>query len=307
MSDVMNYNGRLIVWDIGGPLRDSSDSMGYALKTAASEKNCILNLDNKLLWQLWTIKGPKFNRVGGDYEAWFKAALAIENAALENGISTDDMCRRLFSSEYPTSAVAEIMERYGVGEDVHRPIGEHAIFLFGNDPETKSKSRVNGGSVEAVKSLYVDGNLMGIVTSAPNLDSATGWTNLAIHKPLVENGEIPTESVIFNPELVFYGSISKEKQLESSVINAEKILEGRRVSPWYVADTNDDIIETWKANEKLFDQEKPHIRIAMVKNGMGFPNMWKKALEETGFDRDYNYFEFGNSLDFANFIKEKVI
>ena len=310
MSDAMNYNGRFVVWDIGGPLRDSSDSMGYALKTAASEKKYILNFDNKLLWQLWTIKGHKFDRIGGDYEAWFKAAWAIESAAREEGISTDNMCRKLFSSEDPTSAVAEIVEKYGIGEEVHRPIGEHAIHLFGNDPETISKSRVNEGSIEAVKSIYVNGNLMGIVTSAPTPDSVTGWTDQSIHKPLVENDEIPEihkDSVLFNPELVFYGRISKEKQLESSVIKAEEILGGMMVSPWYIADTNDDIIETWKANENLFNQERPHIKIAMVENGMGFPNMWKRALGKTGFDRNYNYFEFESSLDFANHIRQRTV
>ena len=34
----MKYNNeKFVSWDIGGPLRDSSESMGYALKTAAKK------------------------------------------------------------------------------------------------------------------------------------------------------------------------------------------------------------------------------------------------------------------------------
>ncbi len=299
----MTRNRKFVPWDIGGPLRDSSKSMGYALKTAVREYGLEITLDNRLMWQLWTVKGSKFNGKGGDYKAWFRAAYSIELAASERGIHPNDLCRELFNSKDPTEAVAQVVLNYDVDESVYSPVGERAVELFGSDPVTMSKNRVNEGSLEAVEMLYRDDTLMGIVSSAPTAESVIGYINKSIKTPLVEEGKIPEDAVLFVPELIYFGKTFKEDQLEDSVIKASEILgEDPRVVV-YIADTNDDIIETAKANQKLREGGRPEIQLAMVKNGMGLPKMWERAWKEAGLKPGKNYHEFENPLEAARFIK----
>ncbi len=294
---------KFVSWDVGGPLRDSSESMGYALKTAASENGSEIYLNNRLMWQLWTIKGKKFEGKGGDYQAWAKAVLALQAAAIEKGKGVNDFCMEIFSSEDPIGYMQEIVSKYDIPESVYRPIGEKAIELFGSDPVTMSKSRVNDGSIEAVELLYKNDVLMGIVSSAPTAESVIGYVENNIKKPLVEAGKIPSDAEIFDSRLIHYGKARKEEQLENSVITARDILGEEPESSWYIADTNDDIIETAKANYSLKEKGfKKEIYLAMIKNGMGIPKMWENAWKEAGLLPGKNYHEFRDSLEAAEFI-----
>ena len=132
----MYRTDRFVSWDIGGPLRDSSESMGYALKKAASERGHSITLDDRLMWKLWTIKGPNLPGEAGDYRAWFRAAQALQYDALDRDSGVDERCRELFASEDPTAAVAEIVSRFSsdIPEHMHGPVGDRAKFLFGKDP-----------------------------------------------------------------------------------------------------------------------------------------------------------------------------
>ncbi len=300
----MSYK-RLVLWDMGGPLRDSSDSMGHALKEAARHHLYEINLDNKLMWQLWSVKGPVLGGTGGDYTAWFKAALALEIEATERSLHPDELCRYLFEREDPTTAVAEVVERTarerGLTEDHCGPVGEMAYSLFGNDPETKAKSRVNDGALKAVELLYNDGTPMGVVTSAPKGNTEI-WLDTAIRGPLVSEGRIPSDSRPFHSQLIRSGKAAKSGHLIESVQDARLITYFKLNDAWYIADTNDDITETYAANRELERLGRPRIKLVMVRNGMGFPKMWAGARKQTTFREGEDYFEFGNSEEAARYI-----
>ena len=140
----MSYRtDRFVSWDIGGPLRDSSHSMIHSLKKAASEHGYDLALNNRLAWQLWTIKGSKLPGEAGDYRAWFAATFALQTAASVRLKSSDDFCLDLFGSEDPSGSLAHVVSEYPLHEDAYGPVGDRARFLFGKDPETIALSPLN--------------------------------------------------------------------------------------------------------------------------------------------------------------------
>lgn len=294
---------RFVSWDIGGPLRDSAESMGYALKTATKESGIDLTLNNRLMWQLWTIKGPIFPGSGGDYKAWFKAAYSIEIDAAHQKRTSDQICKDLFESEDPAAAVAEVTAKYGADEKLYGLVGERSVELFGKDPVTMSKSRANDGALEAVGLLYKHETLMGIVSSAPSIESTLGFIHKAIRDPLVDMSKIAKNAVLFQPKLVYFGKTVKDEQLEDSVVTAAEILGVEPKNVWYIADTNDDITGTAIANKRLKEKGlKPVIRLAMVKNGMGVPKMWEKVWKSAGMELNRNYFEVENAENAAALI-----
>ena len=181
---------------------------------------------------------------------------------------------------------------------MYGPVGDRAKFLFGKDSATMARSRVNGGSVQAVKTLYEERILQGIVTSAPSQESTTGWTDTAIKEPLVRGLRIPADAVLFDPRVVRYGGAAKVDHLRESVLAAAQILGESPRRVLYIADTNDDITEAAEANRRLREEGvRSEIALAMVLNGMGLPSMWKKAREQAGLEHGRNYEEFPTSMD----------
>jgi phosphoglycolate phosphatase-like HAD superfamily hydrolase len=292
---------KLVMFDVGGVIRDSSDSMGYALKIAASEHGYDLTLPNMPMWQLWTVKGPKFDEEGGDYKAWFRAAYAIESLAKGAGKRSEDVCNEMFGSEDPGEAVAEAIHSEGEYLDKlpSSEIGRKAIYLFGKEPLIIGLSRLSYSVKEAVSLLYSYKALMGIVSSAPSAESVTGYVEENVKAPLMEMGIIGKDAVLFDPRLVHFGSLSKTDQIEKSVLDSIDILGEDPDESYYLGDTNDDLEETKEANKRLASRGIDEVKIVMIEKGMGNPGMWKKSWKEAGLEPGKNYFEHRDVLTAA--------
>jgi phosphoglycolate phosphatase-like HAD superfamily hydrolase len=305
MSDP--WSGAVVLWDVGGPLRDSSDSMGTALKEAVAAYGTMdgsgpsLTLDNRLMWQLYTIKGRKLPGFYGDYEAWISAASAIESEASRTGRSSDDVCRHVFLNRQPEREVEKLVRRHPMTREARIWIAKTAKDLFGADRRIIRMSRVSKGAAEALRLLRRKGCLMGIISAAPSERSVKDAIRMAERE--LSRAGIHTKNPLFEPSMVHHGSESKEHQILDCVIKAEKIMGREPDSVWYMGDINDDITEAARADRILKDRGKGiRIKVAMVRNGMGLPNMWEAAWKRAGLRPGRDYFEFRDALGAARLI-----
>ncbi|MBW1839895.1 MAG: hypothetical protein JRI49_08150, partial [Deltaproteobacteria bacterium] len=271
-----------------------------------------LNLDNNLMWQLYTIKGPVIetyddgNKLipGGDYASWLRAALAIESEAHYKGKHPDEICKDVFKTKDPLGAMRGLITKYRMDDSIYSPIGERASGLFGKNQGIINMSRLSPGAYDAVKMLYENRVLMGIVSAAPSIESAAGYPNKMIRDRLVKEKIIPDGEEVFHPELIHWGKIlNKTGQLKKSVINATEIIGHEPSFVFYIADINNDITQSAEANMQL-KAEGYDIEIApiMVECGMGLPNMWERAWKEAGFEKDLGYFEVEDTKKAAELI-----
>ncbi len=285
-----------VVWDIGGPLRNSSKQMQYSHIKGAKKSGLFKDMSSYLkmddstslkTWKLFGLtqnigKDPKFfdqNDRYRDYKAFMLALYIIS----KNGIPIE----KVFNSEWPSRFIAELVKRGPLDQEAKEKVyeaGKVSKETFGTE-EAKGYSVVSEGAIEALKILKKLGIKTGIITSAPS-GTTEGWLKRYIE---VHTGEVFDRMLIIEDAINKVEALLKITRIALRETNSEIL---------YIADTRSDMSAVEEANKVLVKEGVgKQIVLAMVKNGMGVENEWNAFLKHSSMEVGKDLFIFNNSLE----------
>ncbi len=285
---------KAVIWDIGGPLRNSSMQMQKGHEIGAKKANLYEYLKDflemkeeraKKTWKLFGLTqniakdGDLFNQ--DDYYRDYKAFMLALYILHLKRMPID----RILEVKKPVDMLSHLIENYFNALNGMKP----RIFEAGIESKKAFKSeealkytRVSNGAIEAVEYIKEKNITQGIITSAPK-GSTEHWISTYVES---KTGEV------FDRNYVIEGVVNKvdafidiAKKLGINKEKEEKLV--------YIADTASDIRAVGHAIKEL---GQIYILI-MVKNGMGVESEWELARSEFGVFNEQNYIDAENAFE----------
>jgi len=299
-----------VVFDIAGPLRDSSKQMHEGFKLAAEREGvsalhkALSEADPFHTWQLFGLT-QNFSKAklavvwerakeepfswGKDFVAFMFAFAGLWEAGRLSEVLT--------ASKDPEGdvekAIIDTIRKGGaiVPLGVLARVGVLSKTLF-KEGATLRYTRLSPGAVaslEMVKNAMAEGKAVppAIITSAPE-GSTEKWLNATLYQHASIKG-------IFPPSLIVEGAVDKA---QAFIDVLERIVKDYRSAKLaYIADTSSDIVALDKAMERDSRVRETYL-LYLTRFGMGVEASWERALAGAKhLKKGVNVFVVDNAFD----------